>query len=835
MALALEAGAEDLTDEGERLAGHDRAVRLTARARGALEAAGLRAESRRAHDGADATVAVTTSRRPSGSCASSRLLDDHDDVQNVYANFDIPDAVMAGLRGLIPASAGAARPAAGHPPPLGACRLLSNACSSSGIDPGLSRCGYGVVDGRRGAPWPRWPVVSSPPHRTMPLPDRLHDAARRSCGPSSTSSAPRRSSSNGSSSRSTPARPWPSARPPAWPLLAAADARLRGGPVQANEVKQALVGFGGATKEQVQRMVPRCSAWSSRPRPPDVADALALAACHLTGQPLRRAVAASSRRARNEGCRGDRIAARHPARATDDGRGDRRRRRRGVPGRRSRPRCGLLGTVGSDVFLHVHTHVREDAIVLYGFAHADERRCFEALLGAHGVGPALALAILSSLSPAALSTAVLEDDVDTLCLVPGVGKKTAARLLLELKARLDLPELGGARRAGSSGSGTRRGEARGRARRARLRHRRDPRSARGRRRGRPGRGAAARSPPRAGAATDDGRGPTRGAGSAGRGSDARRGPASPGRPDRRPRRGGRGGRAPARAPSTSSSGRASSPSTSDRRSRRHGGATSRSTTCSSPGRPGSARPRWPASWPPRWASGSGSPSGPALVRAGDLAALLTDLPGGRRAVHRRDPPPATGRSRRSSTRRWRTSSSTSSSARARRRAASGSTCRRFTLVGATTRTGLVTGPLRDRFGFVARLDLLRRRRARGHRAPLGGASWGSRIDAEGAAARSPNGRGARPASPTACCGGCATSSRSGPTGRSPATSAIAGLERVRGRRARARQGRPRHPRRALPPVRRSARWASRTLAVSASARSPTPSRTSTSRTCSSRG
>jgi Holliday junction DNA helicase RuvA len=104
---------------------------------------------------------------------------------------------------------------------------------------------------------------------------------------------------------------------------------------------------------------------------------------------------------------------------------------------------GTLGSGGSEVFLHVHTHVREDAIVLYGFAHADERRCFEALLGAHGVGPSLALAILSSMSPAALSTAVLEDDVDTLCLVPGVGKKTAARLMLELKARLDLPTLGG--------------------------------------------------------------------------------------------------------------------------------------------------------------------------------------------------------------------------------------------------------------------------------------------------------------------------------------------------------------------------------------------------------
>ncbi len=118
-----------------------------------------------------------------------------------------------------------------------------------------------------------------------------------------------------------------------------------------------------------------------------------------------------------------------------------------------------LGGNGTEVFLHVHTHVREDAIVLFGFAHADERRCFEALLGAHGVGPSLALAILSSMSPAALSTAVLEDDLDALCLVPGVGKKTAARLLLELKARLDLPTLGGSG-TGTDVGGSPRGEVR---------------------------------------------------------------------------------------------------------------------------------------------------------------------------------------------------------------------------------------------------------------------------------------------------------------------------------------------------------------------------------------
>ncbi|HEX9529992.1 MAG TPA: Holliday junction branch migration protein RuvA [Acidimicrobiales bacterium] len=100
-----------------------------------------------------------------------------------------------------------------------------------------------------------------------------------------------------------------------------------------------------------------------------------------------------------------------------------------------------MGELGSPVFLHVHTHVREDAIILYGFATREERACFEALIGAHGVGPGLALAILSVHSPAGLRRALLTDDADALTLVPGVGKKTAARLLMELKSRLDLPEL----------------------------------------------------------------------------------------------------------------------------------------------------------------------------------------------------------------------------------------------------------------------------------------------------------------------------------------------------------------------------------------------------------
>ncbi|HEX2065111.1 MAG TPA: Holliday junction branch migration protein RuvA [Acidimicrobiales bacterium] len=94
--------------------------------------------------------------------------------------------------------------------------------------------------------------------------------------------------------------------------------------------------------------------------------------------------------------------------------------------------------VGEPVLLHVHTHVREDALVLYGFPTREERDCFEALIGARGVGPSLALAILSALSPSALHQALATDDADALTAVPGVGRKTATRLVVELRSRLEL-------------------------------------------------------------------------------------------------------------------------------------------------------------------------------------------------------------------------------------------------------------------------------------------------------------------------------------------------------------------------------------------------------------
>jgi Holliday junction DNA helicase RuvA len=115
-----------------------------------------------------------------------------------------------------------------------------------------------------------------------------------------------------------------------------------------------------------------------------------------------------------------------------------------------------LGQLGDQVFLYTHHYVREEASTLFGFADRDARTCFEALIGAHGVGPSLALAILSVHSPTQLRRALADDDLAALCLVPGVGRKTAARLLLDLKSRLaisDLDLLPGAAAARAAGHG----------------------------------------------------------------------------------------------------------------------------------------------------------------------------------------------------------------------------------------------------------------------------------------------------------------------------------------------------------------------------------------------
>ena len=95
----------------------------------------------------------------------------------------------------------------------------------------------------------------------------------------------------------------------------------------------------------------------------------------------------------------------------------------------------------SPVFLHIHHHMREDHQTLFGFLNRDDKNAFQSLLAAHGIGPALALAILATHTPMALFDIVASGDTAALTLVPGVGKKTAERLMVELKNRLSLPVL----------------------------------------------------------------------------------------------------------------------------------------------------------------------------------------------------------------------------------------------------------------------------------------------------------------------------------------------------------------------------------------------------------
>lgn len=93
---------------------------------------------------------------------------------------------------------------------------------------------------------------------------------------------------------------------------------------------------------------------------------------------------------------------------------------------------------GEDVSLHIYTHLREDSLSLFGFLTEAEKNMFMLLLGVSGIGPKLALAILSSLSVQELSRAIMASDESKLFSIPGIGKKTAARMVLELKDKMKL-------------------------------------------------------------------------------------------------------------------------------------------------------------------------------------------------------------------------------------------------------------------------------------------------------------------------------------------------------------------------------------------------------------
>lgn len=104
----------------------------------------------------------------------------------------------------------------------------------------------------------------------------------------------------------------------------------------------------------------------------------------------------------------------------------------------------MLPEEGKDISLAVHTYVREDQLVLYGFSSAEEKEMFGKLIAVSGIGPKVALAILSGLPPAHLATAITTEDAARLNAIPGVGKKTAERIIVDLKDKLSrdgkLPE-----------------------------------------------------------------------------------------------------------------------------------------------------------------------------------------------------------------------------------------------------------------------------------------------------------------------------------------------------------------------------------------------------------
>jgi holliday junction DNA helicase RuvA len=96
-----------------------------------------------------------------------------------------------------------------------------------------------------------------------------------------------------------------------------------------------------------------------------------------------------------------------------------------------------LGHTGSEVFLHTHLHVREDNISLFGFSFATELALFEQLITVSGIGPKVALALLTTLSAEQITSAILGSNADLLSQVPGIGKKTAGRIILDLKSKLE--------------------------------------------------------------------------------------------------------------------------------------------------------------------------------------------------------------------------------------------------------------------------------------------------------------------------------------------------------------------------------------------------------------
>lgn len=106
------------------------------------------------------------------------------------------------------------------------------------------------------------------------------------------------------------------------------------------------------------------------------------------------------------------------------------------------PAFAEMSAVGSEVALHIHTHVREDLLALYGFLRLTEKHLFEKLITVSGIGPKLAITILSGMEADAMVNAIRGNDVGLLTRIPGIGKKTAERMVLELRDKLPASSVG---------------------------------------------------------------------------------------------------------------------------------------------------------------------------------------------------------------------------------------------------------------------------------------------------------------------------------------------------------------------------------------------------------
>ena len=238
------------------------------------------------------------------------------------------------------------------------------------------------------------------------------------------------------------------------------------------EVKRAVVGYGRADKRQVQQMIKLLLGLDKVPSPHDAADALAVAICHVhSGRQARARDSGSAIQAYDSGSKTPLKSWRQyrPARMlthfqlpTSNSQRDGSRARvpemiaflRGrvidkQPNRIIVDVSGVgydvhvplstfyeVGEAGAEVSLRVYTHVREDTLQLFGFLTDLERQVFERLIGISGIGPKLAIAVLSGMDSREVIAAIQRADVARLTGIPGIGKKTAERIVLELKDRL---------------------------------------------------------------------------------------------------------------------------------------------------------------------------------------------------------------------------------------------------------------------------------------------------------------------------------------------------------------------------------------------------------------